>query len=132
MNNSLETIVAVVSPQMVAGEDKLAVEVSNIETEAERIVVKNDDEYSEAAEFGRLLKQKMSEVSEFFAPMKKSAHDAHKQICDREKQMLAPLKQAEKILKDSMGAYVLKKEQERKAAEEAARLLAQEEANKSR
>lgn len=130
MNNSLETIVAVVSPQMVAGEDKLAVEVSNIETEAERIVVKNDDEYSEAAEFGRLLKQKMSEVSEFFAPMKKSAHDAHKQICDREKQMLAPLKQAEMILKDSMGAYVLKKEQERKAAEEAARLLAQEEANR--
>ena len=62
--------------------------------------------------------------------MKKAAHEAHKQICDREKLMLEPLKKAEKIVKKTMGDYAMRKEQERIAAEEAARKLAQEEADR--
>lgn len=130
MNNYEEKVVAVIEPQTAVGEDELAVQVTDIEIRAEGLVVSNDDEYKEAGELGRLLKAKMAEVTEFFAPMKKSAHDAHKQVCDREKQMLSPLKNAEAVLKKSMGAYALKKEQERKAAEEAARRLAQEEAER--
>lgn len=130
MNNYEEKVVAVVDPLTSAGEDELAVEVTDIEVRAEVLVVADDQQYAEAGEFGVMLKQKMAEVTEFFAPMKKAAHDAHKQVCDREKQMLAPLKNAESILKKSMGTYALKKEQERRAAEEAARRLAQEEATR--
>lgn len=130
MNSCEEKVVAVVEPLTSAGEDELAVEVTDIEVRAEGLVVTDDQQYTEAGEFGVLLKQKMAEVTAFFAPMKKAAHDAHKQVCDREKQMLTPLKNAESILKKSMGAYALKKEQERRAAEEAARRLAQEEADR--
>ena len=130
MNNYEEKVVAVVDPLTSAGEEELATEITDIEVRAGGLVVANDQQYTEAGEFGVLLKQKMAEVTEFFAPMKKAAHDAHKQVCDREKQMLAPLKNAESILKKSMGAYALKKEQERKVAEEAARRLAQEEADR--
>lgn len=130
MNSCEEKVVAVVEPFTSAGEDELAVEVTDIEVRAEGLVVTDDQQYTEAGEFGILLKQKMAEVTAFFAPMKKAAHDAHKQVCDREKQMLTPLKNAESILKKSMGAYALKKEQERRAAEEAARRLAQEEADR--
>lgn len=130
MNNYEEKVVAVVDPLTSAGENELAVEVTDIEVRAEGLVVADDQQYTEAGEFGVMLKQKMAEVTEFFAPMKKAAHDAHKQVCDREKQMLAPLKNAESILKKSMGDYALKKERERKAAEEAARRLAQEEADR--
>lgn len=130
MNNYEEKVVAVVDPLTSAGEDELAVEVTDIEVRAEGLVVTDDRQYAEAGEFGVLLKKKMAEVTAFFAPMKKAAHDAHKQVCDREKQMLTPLKNAESTLKKSMAAYALKKEQERKEAEEAARRLAQEEANR--
>lgn len=130
MNSCEEKVVAVVEPLTSAGEDELAVEVTDIEVRAEGLVVTDDQQYTEAGEFGVLLKQKMAEVTAFFAPMKKAAHDAHKQVCDREKQMLTPLKNAESILKKSMGVYALKKEQERRAAEEAARRLAQEEADR--
>lgn len=131
MNNECEErVVAVIEPQKFTGEDELATQVTDIEVKAEGLVVANDVQYQEAGDFGVLLKQKMAEVTEFFAPMKKSAHEAHKQICDKEKQMLAPLKNAENALKKAMGAYVMKKEQERIAAEEAARKLAQEEADR--
>lgn len=130
MNNTEEKIVAVVEPQEAPGEEKLATEVTDIEVRAESLLVTDDQQYTEAGEFGVLLKQKMAEVTAFFAPMKKAAHDAHKQVCDREKQMLAPLKNAESILKKSMGAYAMQKERERREAEEAARRLAQEEADR--
>lgn len=130
MNIFEEKVVAIVEPQTASGEDELAVQVSDIGFKAESFVVNSDEKYTEAAEFGRMLKQKMTEVMEFFAPMKKAAHNAHKEVCDREKQMLTPLKNAESILKKSMGAYSIKKEQERIAAENEARRLAQEEANR--
>lgn len=130
MNNYEEKVVAVVDPLTSAGEEELATQVTDIELRAECLIVADDNQYAEAGEFGVLLKNKMAEVTEFFAPMKKAAHNAHKQVCDREKQMLAPLKNAESILKKSMGAYALKKEQECRAAEEAVRRLAQEEANR--
>lgn len=130
MNRVEEKVVAVIEPQAAIGEDELSVEVSDIELRAEKLAVTNDDEYREAGDFGRLLKCKMDEVTSFFAPMKKAAHEAHKQVCDREKQMLAPLKNAETAVKKSMGDYALLKERKRREAEEEVRRLAQEEADK--
>lgn len=129
MINTEEKVVAVIDQKAIT-ETALATKVANDEEAAYSLVVENDAQYAEAGEFGIHLKQAMSEVTDFFAPMKKAAHEAHKNICDREKQMLTPLKNAEAALKKSMGAYALKKEQERKAAEEAARRLAQEEAER--
>lgn len=129
MNND-EKVVAVIEPLKAAGEAELAGQVTAIEATAESMLVLNDEQYQGAGEFGVMLRQKMAEVVSFFAPMKKAAHDAHKQICDREKQMLTPLKTAEATLKQYMSDYVQKKDAERRAAEEAARRLAQEEAER--
>lgn len=126
-----EEVLAVVSQSnKVEGEVQLSKEVSAVETMARNFSVQNAEEYKQAANFGRLLKQKTAEVTEFFAPMKKAAHEAHKHICDREKAMLAPIANAEKMLKRTMGEYQM--EQQRKQREEEERLRALAKAEEER
>lgn len=123
-----EEVVAVVGQIDTAdGEDKLSHEVSIVERQAMEISITNDDEYRQAAEFGRFLKQKSSEVTEFFKPMKKAAHDAHKHICDREKAMITPIANAEKVLKRVMGEYQMEQQRKQREEEERLRRLAREE-----
>lgn len=105
-------------------------ELTAMEEFAMSIVVENEEDYGKAAEFGRLVKEKTAQVKEFFAPMKQTAHEAHKQICNKEKSMLQPLSNVEKILKETMGGYVLKKEQEKARQQEEARLNALKEAER--
>ena len=130
MSEVKEVVVAQVGPVPVAEEVEMRTEISNIENEATSIVIGSKDDYERAAEFGRMLKQKSSEVTEFFAPMKKAAHDAHKQICDREKAMLTPLANAEKIVKKAMGAWIDEQERLRREEEERLRKQADEEAQR--
>lgn len=122
-----ETMVAVVPQVDTADEQQLSRDVTDIEFKAEAFVIQSDADYAEAGKFGRLLKQKASEVTAFFKPMKDSAYQAHKAVCDREKAMLSPLKNAEKIIKKSMGDYIAEQEAKRRADEEAARKAAEEE-----
>lgn len=124
---SEEKVVAVISPQATEGEEVLAKQVSEIEFLADSMIITNDEEYEYAADLGVILREKIVEVNDFFAPMKKTAHEAHKRICEREKEMLSPLKNAENILKKTVGDYVTKKEEVRKAKEETAKKLVQEE-----
>ena len=131
MEEKNETVVAVMgATQKAEGEAELSRAVTEIEFQAESIIIKTEEDYQSAGEFGRLLKKKSAEVTEFFAPMKKAAHDAHKQICDREKQMLTPLMNAEKVIKKTMGAFALEQERKKKEEEERLRKLAEEEANR--
>ena len=101
-----------------------------IESDAKQLVIRNDEEYGEAAEFAKTIAARKKIVTDYFAPMKKAAHDAHKQVCDRETQALAPLKSAEQMCKRAMGAYQMKKQEEARRQEAELRRLAQEEANK--
>ena len=121
-----ESVVATLPPD----EDELSRIVSNVELEARSIVIRDDNDFVGAGEFGRMLKQKESEVVSFFAPMKSAAHKAHAEICSREKAMLTPLSNATATLKRTMGAYTLHKENERKAIEDEARRKVQAEAER--
>ena len=128
-----ETVVAtlpmsgqVVTPQ----EMELASEVSEVELRAEAVVIRNDQDFEAAGQFGVLLKQKAGEVTDFFKPLKDAAYKAHKAVCDREKEMLTPLKNAERILKKTMGDYTQEQEKKRREAEEAARRAAEEESRR--
>lgn len=126
-----EEVLAVVSqPNHADGERRLSNEVSAVETVARDFTVECVEDYEKAANFGRILKQKSAEVTAFFAPMKKAAHEAHKHICDREKAMLAPIVNAEKMLKRTMAKF--QEEQERKQREEEARLRALAKAEEER
>lgn len=118
---------ALASRAELASEQELGQEITDIEFRAEAFVVASDEEYASAAEFGKLLKQKAKQVTDFFKPMKDNAYQAHKAVCDREKSMLVPLRNAEKIIKKAMGDYTLEQERKRREAEAIARKAAEEE-----
>lgn len=131
MEDVKEMVVAKVNFSVPAAEEtEMTQAVTNIEVQAERIKITTKEEFDEAAQFGKTLKQKVAEVTEFFAPMKKAAYDAHKQVCDREKAMLAPLQKAEKIIKASMSKFADEQERLRREAEEKLRKQAEEEAQR--
>lgn len=121
-----ESVVAVV-PETELNEQELTQQVTDIEFQAESFIIQTDDDYAAAGEFGKLLKQKAAEVTTFFKPMKDSAYQAHRAVCDREKAMLTPLKNAEAAIKKTMGEYLMEQERKRREAEEAARRAAEEE-----
>lgn len=126
------TVAVLKTPQEgeTAQEKALVKAVSEIEVQAEELVISNEEDYQKAANFGRMLKQRSADVKEFWKPMKDAAHKAHAEICDKEKAMLQPLANAEKTLKRVMGAYVAEQERKRREIEEAARKAAQEEAER--
>lgn len=126
-----ETTVAVIeTPDVTEQEKTLSKQVTEIEFQASAITIASEEDYQNAAGFGRMLKQRTSDVKEFWKPMKDAAHKAHAEICSKEKAMLQPLTNAEKILKNTMGAYVAEQDRKRREAEEAARRAAQEEVDR--
>lgn len=125
-----EKVVARIGTEKTEAETEMTRAVSVVEKDASAIVIKSQADYEAAAEFGRNIKAQAAKVTEFFAPMKKAAHDAHKNICDREKEMLAPLAAAEKTLKKTMSDYIAEVERARRAEEERLRRIAQAEAEK--
>ena len=116
-----ETMVATVPQAEIVDEQQLSRDVTDIEFQAESLVIQTDEDYAFAGEFGKMLKKKASQVTTFFKPMKDSAYQAHKAVCDREKAMLTPLRNAEKTVKQVMSAYIAEQERKRREAEEAAR-----------
>lgn len=121
------TDAAIVEAKLPA-EATLKKETTALEVKAEATLVTTDAGYQEAAEFGKAIKAKANEITAFFKPMKEAAYKAHKEVCDREKQMLEPLAKAERLVKQAMGGYAIEKERRRRAEEEAARKAAEEEA----
>ena len=122
-----ETMVAIVPKTEIVDEQQLSRDVTDIEFQAESLVIQTDEDYAFAGEFGKMLKKKASQVTTFFKPMKDSAYQAHKAVCDREKAMLTPLRNAEKTVKQVMSAYIAEQERKRREAEEAARRAAEAE-----
>ena len=80
-----ETMVATVPQAEIVDEQQLSRDVTDIEFQAESLVIQTDEDYAFAGEFGKMLKKKASQVTTFFKPMKDSAYQAHKAVCDREK-----------------------------------------------
>ena len=122
-----ETVVAQVGQPTSENEIAIRQEVSGVTIQVEGMVIASEDDFEEAAKIGLAIKAQAKKVAEFFAPMKKRASDAHKEICNREKMMLSPLQEAEKALKNKMGAYRLEEDRRRRLAEEEARRAAEEE-----
>lgn len=122
-----ENVVAIIPQPEVLDEQQLFRDVSDIEFQAESLVIQTDEDYTFAGEFGKMLKKKAAQVTTFFKPMKDSAYQAHKAVCDREKAMITPLRNAEKTVKQAMSGYIVEQERKRKEAEAAARRAAEEE-----
>lgn len=83
-----ETVVAQVGQPTSENEIAIRQEVSGVTIQVEGMVISSEDDFEEAAKIGLAIKAQAKKVAEFFAPMKKRASDAHKEICNREKMML--------------------------------------------
>lgn len=116
--------------QVPQSENDMKISYELVESNANNLSIANEEQYAEAAEFARLVKTRQKEVREYFAPMKESAHKAHAAICEREKQMLAPLLSAERKVKSAMTGYTDRVREEARRQEELMRKLAQEEAER--
>jgi len=100
--------------------------------QATSLVINDVQSYAAAGEVGKALKSLEKEVTDYFAPMKKAAHDAHKAITKKESDELAPIKEAIDIVRKTMNVYAQEQDRIRREAERKAQAEAEEVARKER
>jgi len=97
---------------------------------AKSVVINTYEDYENAGKFLVEIKSRMKVVKDYWKKPKADAAAAHKTICDREKEMLKPLTDAEAAIKKTMVAYQAAVEKARREAEEEARRRQQEETDR--
>lgn len=95
---------------------------------AKELKITCQEDYETAGKYLVGIKTRTKQIKDYWKGPKQAAQAAHKAVVDREKQMLQPLEEAERILKASMMQYQAAVEKARREAEEAARKRQQEEA----
>lgn len=139
MNTAVkENVVAVIPPRRkpaepaapAAEEKVLEAGSKDITGKVESIIIETEDDYGEAAEYGKRVKAQIKAVKDYWKPLKENAAKAHKEICAREKEMLAPLQEAESTLKGAMSGYLMEREKKRLEQEERMRRLQEAEAER--
>lgn len=129
--NVNETVISVIgNPTSAIYESALKTEAISLEVRADALSVTNDEEYQDAAEFLKTLKNQAGKIKDFFKPLKEAAHKTHKELCDREKLMLDPIAKAEFVVKKAVAGYLAEQERKRKEAEERAQKAAREEVDR--
>lgn len=88
----------------------------NILHEAKGFIIKTGEQFHLANDILITIKSLQKEVNQYFDPVIKKVHEAHKSILDAKKKQSEPLKQAEKIIKSKVLKY--HEEQERIRREE--------------
>ena len=90
---------------------------------AENIVIFNNDNYIEAGNLWKTIKDLKDKVNDSFKPIIEKAHEAHKEALAQKAKIFNPLDTAGKAVKSAMEVY--DREQERKRREEQSRLEAE-------
>jgi ATPase subunit of ABC transporter with duplicated ATPase domains len=111
-------------------EQTLSTETALVVQQAQSFAVTTNEQYEAAGAFLTTIKSKAKAVVDFFADSKAKALAAHRAICESEKKLLDPLKDAESVLKRAMGAYQTRVQEEQRKAAEEARRRQQEEAER--
>ena len=101
-------------------ERRLGMQVTAIEKQAGALVVADDDGFAAAGAIARDVKATQKKVEEYWEPMRSSTYAAYKAVTDHKNEMIKPLKNAEKIIKQKMSDY--QTTQKKKQAEAEARL----------
>lgn len=113
-----------------ATEQELDREVSAVEYQAQSVIISNDDDYEKAGSATSDVKKMQKKVEEYWEPMRVSAKKTYDDVLAHKKEMLDPLKKAERILKGKMSDYILEQERKRKEQEKAMRRLAEAESDR--
>ena len=97
---------------------------------AKELTIATQDDYEKAGKYLVGIKTRTKQIQDYWKGPKEAANAAHKAVVEREKQMLAPLKEAEKIIKGTMLNYQAAVEKARREQEEALRRKQQEEVDR--
>ena len=103
-------------------ETEIKQEVKNIITTTQKITITTAADMQISADYLRNIKTAQKRIIDFFAPLKKSAHETWKKIVASEKELIDPLNQVEINIKRKVAQYT--QEQERIRQEEQRRLQA--------
>ncbi len=93
-------------------------EVGAVLKDMDLIVVKNDEQYAETADFCKRCKDTQKIVKAFFKEDLEEAKSKLAEIKEEQEQYLGKLENAEKIAKEKMTTYFEKKMEEKRKAEE--------------
>ncbi len=111
------------STDLVQAPTDLESEVPAIVSWARGLSITTPADFEDAADRLKQVKGMMERVKDFFAPMLKAAHEAHKRVKEQERKLADPLAEAETLAKRAMLSY--QQEQQRRADAERARLQSQ-------
>ncbi len=95
------------------------------------LVIISSDDYTRVAEHLLTITAFRRQVQAFFKPLKDAAHAAHKGLCDREKETLAPADADEQRIKRALVEYTTAQDRIRHA-EEARLMVEQRQAEEAR
>lgn len=112
--------------------EKIKNDVLPVVAQASSIAVNSPAAYADAATFLKSVKAAQKKVADFFGPMKAKAHAAWKEITGTETNTLAPLTEAEALVKRKMLAYSEEQERIRLAEQRRLQAIADEQARKER
>lgn len=120
-----EVVVGSSARVFVAPEEQLLQnQVSVIRQDALNLLVKNDEECSQAAKVLENVKATEKKVNEYWEPMRKSTYDAYKSVNDHKKAMLDPLQKVSKEIQRRIDEYLSDKERKLRKQDEMLRRLA--------
>lgn len=100
------------------GKEDLKEQVDLIKATAESIIISNEDELKIATDFIKDVKQKQKVVKEFYEPMVKATKESYDKVKAERDNLLKPLQETEKEMRDLMNDYNNKLLQLKKAEEE--------------
>ena len=116
----LETEIVIATPTAEAAE--IVRRTDPLVMRAEAFVVENDVAYESAGDFLRDVKAMQKEIRDAFEAPVKKAHEAHKAMTGLRAKLLAPIDEAERLVKRKMAGFV---EARQRAAQEEARRQAE-------
>ena len=106
-------------------------ETTDITTRATEMVISDQPQYKDAADFLLGVKSLQKKIKETFDPIVDAAHRAHKEATTKRKEHLEPVLMAEGLIKGKMVTYTSEQERLRKEREDKLRRQAEaEEARK--
>ena len=93
------------------------VRVRALQHQAESLIIESDVELENANQLAKLVKAELKKAKDYRKDEIKQAHEIHKALLAEQKELTEPLKKAETIIKQAIGEYMMKLEEQKKAIE---------------
>lgn len=93
------------STDKLSEEQNLQGKLEQLDLDIRALAVVDGNSYQMAGEMGVSIKNMSKEIKSYFKPSKDLAHAQHKELCQKEKSYLDPLKDWESTLKAKMNGY---------------------------